>query len=127
MVELPQEMRELLAERLDDFISELTDTSDPESIAQSIVKVIEAIADEVEYEKADEVISRLETSGELEGSLVEVLEEHLSAEEEFDFTGEDIVSLLEKICEIEWADAEDDGDDDDVDDFFDEEDADDDY
>lgn len=126
MVELPQEMRELLVERLDDFISELTDTSDTESIAQSIVHSIEAIADEVEYEKAEEVIARLEASGELEGSLAEVLEEHLSAEDDFDFTGEDLVSMIEKICEIEWADLEDEADDD-VDDFFDEEEQDEDY
>lgn len=126
MVELPQEMRELLVERLDDFISELTDTSDTESIAQSIVHSIEAIADEVEYEKAEEVIARLEASGELEGSLTEVLEEHLSAEDDFDFTGEDLVSMIEKICEIEWADLEDEADDD-VDDFFDEEEQDEDY
>ncbi len=126
MVELPQEMRELLVERLDDFISELTDTSDTESIALSIVHTIEAIADEVEYEKADEVISRLEASGELEGSLVEVLEEHLSAEDEFDFTGEDLTSLIEKICEIEWADLEDEKEDD-IDDFFEEEEQEEDY
>ncbi len=120
MVELPQEMRELLVERLDDFISELTDTSDTESIAQSIVHAIEAAAELVEYEKSEEVISRLEASGELEGSLGEVLEEHLSAEDEFDFTGEELVALIEKICEIEWADMEDD-DDDDIDDFFEDE------
>lgn len=126
MVELPQEMRELLVERLDDFISELTDTSDTESIAQSIVQTIEAIADEVEYEKSEEVISRLEASGELEGTLMEVLEEHLSAEDEFDFTGEDLVSMIEKICEIEWADLEDEADDD-IDQFFEEEEAEDDY
>jgi len=126
MVELPQEMRALLVERLDDFISDLTDTSDPEAIAQSIVRTIEAIADEVEYEKADEIISRLEASGELEGSLLEVLEEHLSADEDFDFMGEDLVSLIEKLCEIEWADAED-GDDDDIDDFFEDDEADEDY
>lgn len=126
MVELPQEMRELLVERLDDFISELTDTSDTESIAQSIVHAIEAAADQVEYEKADEVISRLEASGELEGSLVEVLEEHLSAEDEFDFTGEELVTVIEKICEIEWADMEDD-EDDDIDDFFEDDADEDDY
>ncbi len=126
MVELPQEMRELLVERLDDFISELTDTSDTESIALSIVRTIEAIADEVEYEKADEVISRLEASGELEGSLLEVLEEHLSAEDEFDFSGEDLTSLIEKICEIEWADLEDDKEDD-IDDFFEKEEQEEDY
>jgi len=126
MVELPQEMRELLVERLDDFISELTDTSDTESIAQSIVAAIENIADEVSYEKADEVISRLEASGELEGSLAEVLEEHLGAEDEFDFTGDDLVSLIEKICEIEWADLEDENEDD-IDDFFEEEEQEEDY
>lgn len=126
MVELPQEMRALLVERLDDFISDLTDTSDPESIALSIVRTIEAIADEVEYEKAEEVISRLEASGELEGTLVEVLEEHLSSDDEFDFMGEDLVSLIEKICEIEWADAEE-GDDNDIDDFFEDDEVDEDY
>lgn len=126
MVELPQEMRELLVERLDDFISELTDTSDAEGIALSVVRTIESIADEVEYEKADEVISRLEASGELEGSLAEVLEEHFSGEDEFDFTGEELTSLIEKLCEIEWADLEDENDDD-LDDFFDKDDVDDEF
>lgn len=126
MVELPHEMRELLVERLDDFISDLTDSTDFESIAHSIIKAIQHTADEAEYEKAEEVIARLETSGELEGSLVEVLEEHFEAEEEFDYTGEDLVSLLEKLCEIEWADLDEDGDDD-IDDFFDDEEQEDDF
>lgn len=126
MVELPHEMRELLVERLDDFISDLTDSTDFESIAHSIIKAIQSTADEAEYEKADEVVARLESSGELEGSLAEVLEEHFEAEEEFDYTGEDLVNLLEKLCEIEWADLDDEGEDD-LDDFFDDDDQEDDF
>lgn len=126
MLELPQGMRELLVERLDDLISELTDTSDMEAIAASIVSAITASAEDAEYDKSDELIAKMESSGELDASLVEVLEELLSVEDEFDFTGEELVSKLEKLCEVEWADLEDEGDDD-IDDFFDDDEPEDDY
>lgn len=126
MMELPQEMRALLVERLDDYISDLTDHSDIEAIALSIIAAIEAAAVDADYEKSGEVVSRLEASGELEASLAEILEETLSADEEFDYTGEDLVAIVEKMCEIEWADLDDDGDDLSKD-FFDDDAGDDDY
>jgi hypothetical protein len=59
--------------------------------------------------------------------LLEVLEEEFEGNHEFEFTGEEIVGLLEKVCDIEWTTKDEDDDEEEVDDdeddpdgFFDE-------
>ena len=37
----------------------------------------------------------------------------MSSNDEFEYTGEEIISLLERLCEIEWVESEDDEEDDD--------------
>jgi len=47
----------------------------------------------------------------------------MASNDEFEFTGEEIASLLERMCNIEWTDDDDfDDDDDDDDDDFDDDD-----
>ena len=79
---------------------------------------------EFNEDDADEIILKLESSGELEAGLSEDLEEEFESNDEFEFTGEEVVSLLEKLCDLEWAAGDDDeideDDDDDTDDFFEE-------
>jgi hypothetical protein len=108
MLELPAGMRELLIEQLDEYCENMDDTSDTDAIAEAVVELVESVAQEVSGVDAEEIISKLETSGELDASLVEVLEEHFAKSASLEFSGEDIVTMLEKICEIEWSDPDDD-------------------
>lgn len=110
MLELPQSMRELLVEHLDDYCEKLDDTSDTDAIAEAVVEAIEAVGQEVTSINAEEIVSQLEASGELDASLVEVLEDAFASSSGFDYSGEEIVTLIEKLCEIEWMDAEEEDD-----------------
>jgi hypothetical protein len=125
MIQLPSEMRETLIEQLDEYIDSLSDSPDPEAVASEVVNIIETVAEEYKLEEADDIIVKMENSGELEASLVEVLEENFESDEEFDRSGLDLVRMLERLCDIEWTsqdedeEDEDDDDDDDPDSFFD--------
>ena len=119
MMQLPHEMRDTMVEQLDEYFDAQSSTPEAEAVAAHVVELISTVADEMKLEGADEIILTLESSGELDASLLEVLEEEFESNQEFEFTGEDVVSLFEKVCEVEWT-TKDDEDDDDPDGFFDE-------
>ena len=108
MLELPHEMRDQLVEHLDEYASNLSDTSDVEAIAQRICAFIELAAVEAHIDDASDILANLEASGELDATLVEVLEEQLGDEEDLALTGEDFVTIIEKLCEIDWVMGDDD-------------------
>jgi hypothetical protein len=118
MIQLPNEMRDTLVEQLDEYLDAQTGTGspDPETVAAYVIEQIATAAEEMKIDDCDEIILKLESSGELEASLLELLEEEFESNDEFEFTGEEIVSLVEKVCEIEWATKDDDDDDADEDD-----------
>ncbi len=128
MMQLPHEMRDTMVEQLDEYLDALTGTPEAEMVAARLVELVSTVADEMKLDEADEILLKLESSGELDASLLEVLEEEFEGNHEFEFTGEEIVGLLEKVCDIEWTtkddeddDAEEEVDDDeDPDGFFDE-------
>lgn len=128
MMQLPHEMRDTMVEQLDEFLDAQTGTPEAEMVAARLVELVSTVADEMKLDEADEILLKLESSGELDASLLEVLEEEFEGNHEFEFTGEEIVGLLEKVCDIEWTtkddeddDAEEEVDDDeDPDGFFDE-------
>ena len=106
MIDLPQEMRALLVEQLDEILEAAAGSLDPESLAQEIVDHIQAAGDECEVEAAEDIVAALETSGDLDASLSELLTEQLEQEDLDDLTGEDLVTMVEKVCEIEWSDED---------------------
>jgi capsid protein len=106
MMELPSSMRELLVEQLNEFCENLDDTSDTSAIAEQVVELIEQVTHEVPGVSSADIISRLESSGEMDASLSEVLEDTFDSAASFDYTGEELVTLLEKLCEIEWLDGD---------------------
>jgi hypothetical protein len=112
-VELSNSLREYLVEELDKFLEAYADRPDIEALVAYIVEELETWADE---KGIDDILGELEEEGELDAPFAEVLEEELESNDEFEFTGEEIVSLLERIFPIEWEEAEDDDDS-----FFDEE------
>lgn len=120
MMQLPVDMRDALVEQLDEYLDAQPSTPDPEAVASYIVELVGSIAEELKIDDADEIILKLESSGELEAGLAEVLEEEFESNGEFEFTGEEVVSLLEKLCDVEWSSEDDeDLDDDDDSGFFD--------
>lgn len=127
MMQLPHEMRDTLVEQLDEYLEAQTGNPEPEAVAVHVIELILSVADELKLEETDELILKLESSGELDASLVELLEEAFESDEDFEYTGDEIAGLLEKVCDIEWTTKdedddveEDDDDDDDPDGFFDE-------
>lgn len=131
MIQLPHEMRDHLVEQLDEYLDAASGAPDPETIASYVVELVGTVAEELKVDDGDEIILKLESSGELDASLLELLEEEFESNDEFEYTGEEIVSLVEKVCEVEWKTKDDDeeeeeDDEDDPDGFFDEVGADDD-
>ena len=116
---LDNEFREDLVDDLDELLEAYGDTPDVEPIADFLIEQLEMYADE---NIIDDIQLKLEESGELDAPLKEVLESEMSSNDEFEFTGEEIVSLLERLCNIVWDEGVA-GDDDDED--FDEDDDDD--
>ncbi|MBN1337017.1 MAG: hypothetical protein JXB39_13750 [Deltaproteobacteria bacterium] len=106
MIDLPQEMRDLLVEQLDEYIEGAAGSLEPESLAQEIVDRIQGVGEDCEVEAVEDIVAALETSGDLDASLMELLTEQLEQEDLEDLTGEDLVAMVEKVCEIEWSDED---------------------
>jgi hypothetical protein len=125
MMQLPHEMRDTLVESLDEYLEAQTGNPEPETVAAYVVELLSTVAEEMKVDESEEIVLKLESSGELDASLVEMLEEEFESNEEFEYTGEEIVSLVEKVCDVEWTTKDDedeveDDEDDDPDGFFDE-------
>lgn len=125
MMQLPHELRDTVVEQLDEYLETQNGTPDAEALAAFVVDLLGAAAEDLKIDDADDIVLKLETSGELEASLLELLEEHFESSEDTEVIAEDILSLIEKVCDVEWTtkddeDVDDDDDDDDPDGFFDE-------
>ena len=106
-MQLPISIRDSLVDELDEMLDAYSTDPDTEAVVTYLLEQLEILADE---EGIEDVLQELEEGASLEAPLPEVLESEMSSNDEFEFTGEEIVSLLERICEIEWE--EEDGDDD---------------
>ncbi len=103
-VNLPTSFRDGLNESLDDYLENFSATPDAEAVANYVIEELEVWADD---EGVDDIILKLEESGALESPFVEVFEEEMSSNDEFTFTGEEIISLLERMCGVEWVEDDD--------------------
>jgi hypothetical protein len=107
MIELPQEYRDLLEEQLDEYLESQDDTSDAAAMVQHILELLQRVADECEVDvPGKDIIAHMENEGELEDGLFDLILEELEEEEIEDFTGDDLLTLLDKIVEIEWVDED---------------------
>jgi hypothetical protein len=106
MIELPQKMREGLIEQIDSYI-ENTGSGDPEALAEYVVQVIQNAAEEAQVADGADIISQMEASGELEGGLDEVLQEAVENAGDVELTAEEIINIVEKLCEVEWVTPDD--------------------
>lgn len=124
MMQLPHELRDTVVEQLDEYLESQNGTPDAEAVAAFVVELLGTAAEDLKIGDADEIVLKLETSGELDASLLEMLEEHLESSEDMEMTAEEILGLIEKVCDVEWTtkdedDVEEDDDEDDPDGFFD--------
>lgn len=115
-MQLPNSLRESLVNELEVYLGSVGDP-EAEKVSEFMVEQLELYADE---SGRDELLSDLEDSGGLDGSLKESLESEMASNDDFEFTEEECVSLLESLCEVEWdeeEEEEDEDEDDDDDDF----------
>ncbi len=108
MMQLPHELRDTVVEQLDEYLESQNGTPDAEAVAAFVVDLLSSAAEDLKLEDADELVVKMETSGELEASLLELLEEHFESTEDMEFTAEDILALIEKVCDVEWTTKDDD-------------------
>lgn len=113
-MELPNTLRESLVENLDLFLSNFGGRPNEEQVVAFVVELLETWADDSDYH--DDVTSVMADEAALDGSLSEVFESELASNDELEFTGEEVVSLLERLAEIEWSSDLDGDQDDDLDD-----------
>ena len=107
-VQLPNKMRDNMVTDLDEYLEAVSASPDAEAISSYVIELLETYAED---EAIDDVVAELEESAALDGTLSETLEEEMSSNDEFEFTGEEILSLLERMCDIEWVEGDDDDED----------------
>ena len=113
-MQLAQSIRDALVNDLEEYLGNLPDDPEPEMVAGFLIEQLEYYADE---KGVEDVVAQLEESGSLDGLLQDELENEMSSNDDFEYTEEEVVALLERLCDIEWVDDEDEDpfDDDDLD------------
>ena len=107
MIELPQEFRDLLEEKLDEYLDTTDNTGGAASMVRDIVEHLQKVGEECEIEVPNgDMIAYIETEGDLDDGLFDLLLEELEEEDLEDFTGDDLLTVMEKLVEIEWADGD---------------------
>ncbi len=101
-MQLPTKLRESLVEELDEYLDAYGSDPDAEAVAAFVMEALESFADEKGH---DDLIGDLEDAGTIDGTLQEALEAELASNDELEFTGEEVTSLLERLCGIEWDDV----------------------
>ena len=99
MIELPGSLRDVIIERIDEEI-ETTGADEPEAWFACFLAGLDVAAEELDEELGENLITRLEESGELEQSLADELEEQFEGLE--DSSGEELVRIMDSTCEIAW-------------------------
>tara|TARA_B100000575_G_scaffold286953_1_gene284471 strand:- start:1163 stop:1534 length:372 start_codon:yes stop_codon:yes gene_type:complete len=100
MIELPGSLRDVLVERIDEEI-DAHGASTPEQWVEAVLVGLDAAAEELDEDLGENLVKNLEESGELEQSLSDELEEQF--EDLDDGSGEDLVRILDGVCEIAWV------------------------
>ncbi len=106
MMELPGSLREMIVERIDEEI-ETNGADSPAAWLACVLAGLEVAAEELDEEIGENLVSKLEESGELEQSFGDEFEEQL--EDLDDPSGDDLMRLIDSTCEIIWINE--DGDD----------------
>ena len=111
-MDIKSSIREMLVAELDEFLEAYTERADAEAIASYVIEQLQTYGDD---QQINDIIGDMEESGYVDGTLLDSLINEFESNDEFVFTGEEVVSLLERLCELQWVDEDEDEDDDDDD------------
>jgi hypothetical protein len=103
MIELPGSLRDMLIERIDEQI-DAKGASAPKQWIEALLVGLEAAAEELDEDLGENLVSKLEESGELEKSLSKELQEHF--EDLTEASGDEIVRIMNSVCEVAWIDED---------------------
>ena len=106
MIELPGSLRDVIVERIDEEI-ETTGANAPEGWVSCFLAGLDVAAEELDEELGENLINRLEESGELEQSLSDELEAQFEDLEQP--SGDELMRVVDTVCEVAWINE--DGDD----------------
>ena len=106
MIELPGSLRDMIVERIDEEI-ENTGAETPRAWLQCVFAGLEVAAEELDEELGENLVTKLEESGELEQSFTNEFEAQFEDLQEP--SGDDLIRLIDSTCEINWINE--DGDD----------------
>ena len=99
-----QALRKRLINELDEYLDGFGSIPAAETLTAYFIQLLEQAADDKGY---DDVSGELEDMGALDGSLQESLENEIQSGDE-PSDGEDLIRLLEGMCEIDWSDEDED-------------------
>jgi hypothetical protein len=103
MVELPYSLRSLLVEAIGEYCERLDPGTDADVIAEAVVEQFETVAEELSSVDAEDILPSLESTMEGTRSLVIALSDHLEANPGQELGGEEVMQMVEKLCEIDWT------------------------
>ncbi len=103
MIELPGSLRDMLIERIDEQI-DAKGASAPDQWIDALLVGLEAAAEELDEDLGENLVSKLEDSGELEQSLSKELKGYFKDLTEAN--GDEIVRIMNSVCEVAWIDED---------------------
>jgi hypothetical protein len=106
MIELPGSLRDLITERIDEEI-ENTGAATPQAWISCVMAGLDVAAEELDEEVGENLVTKLEESGELEQSFAKALAGPFANFREP--SGDDLMGVIDSICEVAWINE--DGDD----------------
>ena len=106
MMELPGSLRDMIIARIDEEI-ETNDADSPESWLHCVLAGLEVAAEELDEEIGENLVTKLEESGELEQSFGAEFKQQFADLDEP--SGDDLMSIIDSACEVIWINE--DGDD----------------
>lgn len=107
MIELPGSLREFFILQIEDELDPIN--GGPKNWSDAVLRGLDALAEEIDQEVGENLVPKLEESGELESKLLVLLPEAYADLTGSDPTADDLVGVLDKLCEIAWINE--DGDD----------------
>ena len=103
MIELPGSLKELLRERVDEAL-ETSGAATPAEWVQSLFTGLDAAAEELDEGLGENLVLKLEESGELEQSLSNELKKQFESLNEP--SADDLMRVMDAVCEVAWIDED---------------------
>jgi len=106
-MKLPEQVRDTIILSLDEYLETINDQPDATELAEQTVQAISSGAEDAGLEDYEEVVLQIEEEMEMEESLVETLEYEFQKADDLELSGEDLISLIDRVCGLNWEDEDD--------------------